>query len=308
MNMEANRQAYGNALVELFERRKDLVVLDADLAKATYTEIFKKAHPDHFIDCGIAEANMMGVAAGLAASGMVPFVSTFAVFASLRAGEQFRNSVCYPHLNVKVAATHAGVECGPDGATHQAIEDLALMRAMPGNTVLVPADPSATRALVLAAAYHDGPCYLRMGRDKVADVYAKDTEFHIGGSHKLREGKDVAILAIGSRVNEALLAADELKSCGIEAGVFDLYSLKPLDDQAVAAAAACGKLVTVEDHSTIGGLGAAVCESLAEQGLSAKVKMLGIKDSFGRSGSSQELFKYFHIAKDDIVEAVKGIL
>ncbi len=301
--MKANRQAYGEALVELFEKKDNLVVLDADLAKATYTEIFRKAHPDRFIDCGIAEANMTTVAAGLAASGMMPFISTFAVFATLRASEQFRNSVCYPHLNVKIAATHAGVECGADGATHQAIEDVAVMRALPGNTVLVPADPTATRALVFLAASFDGPCYIRMGRDKVADVYDEKAEFKVGGSNCLRDGKDVAILAMGSRVKAALDAAEILKDKGVDAAVYDMYSLKPLDEEAVAKAAALGKIVTVEDHGITGGLGSAVCESICRQGLSAKVKSLGIVDTFGRSGDSSELFKYFHIDVSDIVDA-----
>ena len=301
--MKANRQAYGEALVELFEKKDNLVVLDADLAKATYTEIFRKAHPDRFIDCGIAEANMTTVAAGLAASGMMPFISTFAVFATRRASEQFRNSVCYPHLNVKIAATHAGVECGADGATHQAIEDVAVMRALPRNTVLVPADPTATRALVFLAASFDGPCYIRMGRDKVADVYDEKAEFKVGGSNCLRDGKDVAILAMGSRVKAALDAAEILKDKGVDAAVYDMYSLKPLDEGAVAKAAALGKIVTVEDHGITGGLGSAVCESICRQGLCAKVKSLGIVDTFGRSGDSSELFKYFHIDVSDIVDA-----
>ena len=302
--MIANREAYGQALVKLYETNKNIVALDADLAKATYSEIFHKAHPEAFIECGIAEQNMMGVAAGMSTSGLIPFVSTFAVFASIRAGEQFRNSVCYPHLNVKVVGTHAGIECGADGATHQALEDVALMRTMPGNHVFVPADPKATEKLVFEMARIDGPCYMRVGRDKMPDIYDDSFEFKVGGSHKLRDGQDVAILAMGSRVKAALDAADSLKSQGINASVYDMYSLKPLDEKAVEEASKCGLIVTCEDHNIIGGLGSAVCECICSLGLGCKVVRMGVQDSFGRSGPASELYKLYHIDTDDIVSAV----
>lgn len=299
--MIANREAYGNTLVKLQSRFKNLVVLDADLAAATYTSVFKKAFPKQFIECGIAEANMMAVAAGLAASGMLPFVSTFAVFASLRAAEQFRNSVCYPHLNVKVVATHAGLECGADGATHQALEDLAVMTAMAGNTVLVPSDPHSTEALVTLAAGFNGPCYIRVGRDKVSDIYKSTEEFHIGGSHKLRNGSDLSILATGDRVGAALAAAKKLEEHGVNAAVYDMYSLKPLDEDAVVEACSCKHIVTVEDHQKYGGLGSAVCQCICNYGLHAQVSVMGVDNSFGRSGPSSELFEFYHIDTNAIV-------
>lgn len=302
--MIANREAYGLALVSLYEKNKNIVVLDADLAKATFTDTFRKAHGDRFIDCGIAEQNMMGVAAGLATTGLVPFVSTFAVFASLRASEQFRNSVCYPHLNVKVVATHAGIECGADGATHQALEDLAVMRTMPGNVVLVPADPVATRELVYLMAEHDGPAYMRVGRDKMPDLYSDTTKFNLGGSHTLKEGTDAYIIACGSRVHAALEAAEKLKAeRNINVGVIDMYSIKPIDEEAIVRAAMTGLIVTCEDHQRAGGLGAAVCEVCCEKSPCRVIRM-GVDDSFGRSGSAKELFELYHLSADDIVKTV----
>lgn len=301
--MQANREAYGNALVELYKTNKNIVVLDADLAKATYTEIFHKAHPEAFVDCGIAEQNMMGVAAGMSTCGLIPFVSTFAVFASIRAGEQFRNSVCYPHLNVKVVATHAGIECGADGATHQALEDVALMRAMPCNHVFVPADAMSTKKLVFKMAEIDGPCYMRVGRDKMPEIYDDSAKFVEGGSNLLKSGTDVAILAMGSRVKAALDAAEALKEQGISASVYDMYSLKPIDVNAIREASKCGLIITCEDHNIIGGLGSAVCETVCAEGLNCKVVRLGVNDSFGRSGPASELYKIYHIDTDDIINA-----
>jgi len=300
--MIANREAYGRALVELKQKHDNLVVLDADLAAATYTKYFRKAYPESFVECGIAEQNMMAVAAGMAATGMLPFVSTFAVFATLRASEQFRNSVCYPELNVKVAATHAGIECGADGATHQALEDISLMRTLPNTSVVVPADPTATKALVFAVAAHQGPCYLRIGREKVPEIYKEGESFEIGGSKQLREGSDVALLACGSRVAAALEASDELKAQGISASVYDMYSVKPLDEEAVSKAAACELIVTVEDHQRIGGLGSAVCEFTA-QNRPCRVVRLGIDGKFGRSGDFATLQKMYGIDKESIVNA-----
>lgn len=304
--MIANREAYGNALVKLFDVNNKVVVLDADLAKATYTEIFHKAHPESFVECGIAEQNMMGVAAGMATCGLIPFVSTFAVFASIRAGEQFRNSVCYPHLNVKVVATHAGIECGADGATHQALEDVALMRTMPGNHVFVPADGTATEKLVFEMAKIDGPCYMRVGRDKMPDIYDENTEFKVGGSHKLKDGSDLAILAMGSRVKAALDAANKLQEQGISAQVYDMYSIKPIDENAICEAAKTGRIITCEDHNVIGGLGSAVCETVCSLGLNCKVSRLGVKDSFGRSGPASELYKLYNIDVEDILNLAKN--
>ncbi|MBO6258059.1 MAG: transketolase family protein [Succinivibrio sp.] len=301
--MIANREAYGNALVAIEPEHKNLVVLDADLAAATYTKIFRDKFPDKFIECGIAESNMMTVAAGLATAGMLPFVSTFAVFASLRAAEQFRNSVCYPHLNVKVVGTHAGLECGADGATHQVLEDLAVMTSIAGNTVLVPATPIATRELIKLAADYVGPCYLRVGRDKVNELYSETTSFKIGGSHKLRDGKDVAILAIGSRVEASVKAAELLKEKGINASVYDMYSIKPIDKAAIKEAVATGHIVTVEDHSVYGGLGSIVCQEVCALNKPCPVSVIGV-NSFGRSGSAKELFTLFNIDVEDIVNAV----
>ena len=286
--MIANREVYGQTLVEMGKTNSKIVVLDADLAKATYTEIFHKAYPERFIDCGIAEQNMMAVAAGLATCGFIPFVSSFAMFAALRAGEQFRNSICYPHLNVKVVATHAGLDCGADGATHQALEDLALMRAIPGNTVLVPSDPVSTRALLKLATSFNGHCYVRIGRDKCEELYAEDTEFAIGKSAVLK-------------------AAKELESLGISAKVIDMYSLKPLDEEAIIEASKLGTIVTVEDHQTVGGLGSAVCEVVAQKA-PCKVKVMGVNDIFGRSGNADELFAYYGIDTKTIVSTVKAML
>ncbi len=304
--MKANRQAYGEALNEIFSSHPNLVALDADLAMATYSDYFRREHPNSFIECGIAEQNMMAVAAGLATVGFIPFVSTFAVFASLRAAEQFRNSICYPHLNVKVVGTHAGIECGQDGATHQALEDLAVMRAMAGNVVLAPADPIATKALVKKMAEYDGPCYMRIGRDAVSQIYDDSSDFSIGGSHKLRDGHSGAIIACGDRVHCALEAADVLAKDGIDLEVLDLYSLKPLDEKAVLEAANTGVIFTIEDHHKAGGLYSAVCECICA---TKPCRVIGMgMDSFGRSGPSSELFEYYGLDTGAVVQKVLSVL
>ena len=302
----ATRESYGNALAELGSEHKDLVVLDADLASATKTGVFKKAHPDRFIDCGIAEGNMMGVAAGLAAAGMVPFASTFAMFAAGRAYEQVRNSIGYPHLNVKIGATHAGISVGEDGATHQCNEDIALMRTIPGMTVICPSDDVEAKAAVRAAYEFEGPVYLRFGRLAVPVINDRpDYKFEIGKGVVLREGKDVTIIATGLPVSNCLEAAEKLAADGIEAKVINMHTIKPLDEELVLAAAKeTGKVVTVEEHSVIGGLGSAVCDVLAEKA-PARVLKIGINDVFGESGPAVELIKKYGLDADSIYEKIK---
>ena len=302
----ATRESYGNALAELGSEHKDLVVLDADLASATKTGVFKKAHPDRFIDCGIAEGNMMGVAAGLAAAGMVPFASTFAMFAAGRAYEQVRNSIGYPHLNVKIGATHAGISVGEDGATHQCNEDIALMRTIPGMTVICPSDDVEAKAAVRAAYEFEGPVYLRFGRLAVPVINDRpDYKFEIGKGVVLREGKDVTIIATGLPVSNCLEAAEKLAADGIEAKVINMHTIKPLDEELVLAAAKeTGKVVTVEEHSVIGGLGSAVCDVLAEKA-PARVLKIGINDVFGESGPAVELIKKYGLGADSIYEKIK---
>ena len=302
----ATRESYGNALAELGSEHKDLVVLDADLASATKTGVFKKAHPDRFIDCGIAEGNMMGVAAGLAAAGMVPFASTFAMFAAGRAYEQVRNSIGYPHLNVKIGATHAGISVGEDGATHQCNEDIALMRTIPGMTVICPSDDVEAKAAVRAAYEFEGPVYLRFGRLAVPVINDRpDYKFEIGKGVVLRKGKDVTIIATGLPVSNCLEAAEKLAADGIEAKVINMHTIKPLDEELVLAAAKeTGKVVTVEEHSVIGGLGSAVCDVLAEKA-PARVLKIGINDVFGESGPAVELIKKYGLDADSIYEKIK---
>ena len=304
----ATRESYGNALAELGSEHKDLVVLDADLASATKTGVFKKAHPDRFIDCGIAEGNMMGVAAGLAAAGMVPFASTFAMFAAGRAYEQVRNSIGYPHLNVKIGATHAGISVGEDGATHQCNEDIALMRTIPGMTVICPSDDVEAKAAVRAAYEFEGPVYLRFGRLAVPVINDRpDYKFEIGKGVVLREGKDVTIIATGLPVSNCLEAAEKLAADGIEAKVINMHTIKPLDEELVLAAAKeTGKVVTVEEHSVIGGLGSAVCDVLAEKA-PARVLKIGINDVFGESGPAVELIMGT-LQADRTLEAPSGSL
>lgn len=301
----ATRESYGNALVELGQENPNVVVLDADLAAATKTGMFKKAFPERHIDCGIAECNMIGIAAGLAAAGMTPFASSFAMFAAGRAFEQVRNSVGYPHLNVKIGATHGGISVGEDGATHQCCEDIALMRTIPGMTVIVPSDDIEAKAAVKAAAVMEGPVYMRFGRLAVPVINDEDYKFEIGKGKVLREGTDVAIIANGLCVAESLDAAEKLAAEGINAQVINMATVKPLDTELVLEAAkATGKVVTVEEHSVIGGLGSAVCDVLSEQ-LPTPVLKIGVNDVFGHSGPAVELIKEFGLDGDSIAAKVK---
>ena len=302
----ATRESYGNALAELGAEFDNLVVLDADLAAATKTGIFKKAFPERHIDCGIAECNMMGIAAGLATTGKVPFASSFAMFAAGRAFEQVRNSIGYPHLNVKIGATHAGISVGEDGATHQCNEDIALMRTIPGMTVIVPSDDVEAKAAVRAAYEHDGPCYLRFGRLAVPVINDKpDYKFELGKGVVLREGKDVTIVATGLPVSNCLEAAEKLAADGIDAKVINIHTIKPLDEELIVAAAKeTGKVVTVEEHSVIGGLGGAVCECLSEKA-PVPVKRIGVNDRFGESGPAVALLEKYGLDGEGIYKQVK---
>ncbi len=303
----ATRESYGNALAELGKEHADVVVLDADLAAATKTGVFKKAFPERHIDCGIAECNMIGVAAGLAATGKVPFASSFAMFAAGRAFEQVRNSVGYPKLNVKIGATHAGISVGEDGASHQCNEDIALMRTIPGMVVINPSDDIEAKAAVKAAYEHQGPVYMRFGRLAVPVINDNDDyKFELGKGVVLREGKDVTIIATGLPVANCLEAAEKLAADGIDAKVINIHTIKPLDEELVVAAAkATGKVVTVEEHSVIGGLGSAVCDVLSEKA-PTKVLKIGINDTFGESGPAVELVKKYGLDTDSIYEKVKA--
>ena len=302
----ATRESYGNTLAELGKTHEDLIVLDADLAGATKTSIFKRAFPDRHIDCGIAEANMAGVASGLATCGKVPFMSTFAMFAAGRAFEQVRNSIGYPHLNVKIGATHAGISVGEDGATHQCNEDIALMREIPGMVVINPCDDTEARAAVKAAYEYVGPVYLRFGRLAIPVINDPETyKFEIGKGITMKEGSDVTIIATGLCVNEALNAAEKLSAEGINAEVINIHTIKPLDEELVIASAIkTGKVVTVEEHSIIGGLGSAVCETLSTKA-PTKVLRIGINDTFGESGPAVELIKKYGLDADSIAAKVK---
>ena len=305
----ATRDSYGNALVELGKEHDDLIVLDADLAAATKTGIFKKEFPERHIDCGIAEGNMIGVAAGLAAAGKVPFASSFAMFAAGRAFEQIRNSVAYPHMNVKIGATHAGISVGEDGATHQCNEDIALMRSIPGMVVINPSDDVEARAAVKAAYEYEGPVYLRFGRLAVPVINDReDYKFEMGKGVVLREGKDLTIVASGLPVANCLEVAEKLSAEGIEAKVINIHTIKPLDeDLIVAAAKETGKVVTVEEHSVIGGLGSAVCDALSAKAPTQVLK-IGVNDVFGESGPALELLKKYGLDTDGIYEKVKTFL
>lgn len=305
----ATRESYGNALAELGAKYPELVVLDADLAAATKTGIFKKAFPDRHIDCGIAECNMVGIAAGMAATGKIPFVSSFAMFAAGRAFEQVRNSVGYPHLNVKIGATHAGISVGEDGASHQCNEDLALMRTIPGMVVINPSDDVEAKAAVEAAILHDGPVYLRFGRLAVPVINdVPDYKFEIGKGVVLREGKDITIIATGLCVSESLAAADKLSAEGVEAKVINIHTIKPLDEELIVAAAKeTGKVVTVEEHSVIGGLGSAVCDALCAKA-PVPVLKIGVQDTFGESGPATELIKKYGLDGDGIYSRIKAFL
>lgn len=306
VKMIATRDSYGNALAELGSKHDDIVVLDADLAAATKTGVFKKAYPERFIDCGIAESNMIGVAAGLAAAGKVPFASSFAMFAAGRAFEQVRNSVGYPHLNVKIGATHAGISVGEDGATHQCNEDIALMRTIPGMVVINPSDDIEAKAAVQAAYEHEGPVYMRFGRLAVPVINDNENyKFELGKGVVLREGKDVTIIATGLPVSNCLTAAEKLSADGIEAKVINIHTIKPLDSELVIKAAKeTGKVVTVEEHSVIGGLGSAVCDVLSENE-PTKVLKIGINDTFGESGPAAELLVKYGLDSDSIYKKVK---
>ena len=305
----ATRESYGNALKELGAENPNVLVLDADLAGATKTGVFKKAYPDRFFDCGIAEGNMVGIAAGLATTGKIPFCSTFAMFAAGRAFEQVRNSVGYPHLNVKIAATHAGISVGEDGATHQCNEDIALMRTIPGMVVLNPADDVEARAAVKAAAEYEGPVYLRFGRLAVP-VFNDEAnyKFEIGKGILLREGTDLTIVATGLCVNSALEAAEKLAAEGISTEVINIHTIKPLDEEIILESAKkTGKVVTAEEHSVIGGLGSAVCDVLSEK-LPTPVKKIGVYDVFGESGPAVKLLEKYKLDGAGVYEQIKDWL
>ncbi len=303
----ATRESYGNALVELGKKHDDLVVLDADLAGATKTGIFRKAFPERHIDCGIAEGNMMAVAAGLAAAGMVPFASSFAMFAAGRAYEQVRNSIGYPHLNVKIGATHAGISVGEDGASHQCLEDIALMRVIPGMTVIVPSDDIEARAAVEAAYAYKGPVYLRFGRLAVPVINDRpDYRFEIGKGITLREGKDLTIVATGLEVQPALEAARKLEADGVDAEVINIHTIKPLDEALILASAnKTGRVVTVEEHSVIGGLGGAVCEALSAKA-PVPVLRIGVNDVFGESGPAAELLHKYRLDGEGVYGQIRA--
>jgi transketolase len=304
----ATRQAYGEALIELVEKNDKVVVLDADLANATQTAKVAKAHPDKFYNCGIAEANMMAIGAGLSTMGLVPFCSTFAMFASGRAYEQIRNSIAYPHFNVKICATHAGVSVGEDVGSHQCIEDLALMRVIPCMTVICPADANEARAATMAIADFEGPVYMRLAR-LATPVFEGDMvkPFIIGKANVLREGKDVAIFACGLMVNEALLAAEELSKDGIDAAVINVHTIKPIDAECVTRyASQCGKAVTVEEHSVIGGLGDAVADVLMGK-VNCKFLKIGVNDRFGQSGKAADVLREYGLTADQIAERVRQL-
>lgn len=304
----ATRDAYGKALLVLGAKNPNVVVLDADLSKSTKTADFGNKYPERFFNMGIAEANLLGTAAGLAAAGKIPFASTFAIFATGRAFEQIRNSIAYPKLNVKIAATHAGITVGEDGASHQAIEDVAIMRALPNMVVLVPADGEETRQAILAAAKYDGPVYIRMGRLAVPLIFGEDYHFEIGKANVLKEGTDAAIMANGFMVSIALEAAAELAVEGISVSVVNVASVKPLDEDTIVRIARQTKaVVTAEEHNIIGGLGSAIAEVLGEKLPTAMVRV-GLKDTFGESGRPEELLEKYGLSKPDLVKAVHQVI
>ena len=303
----ATRDSYGKALAELGAEFDNLVVLDADLAGATKTGVFQKAFPDRHFDCGIAEANMICMAAGLSTTGLVPFASSFAMFAAGRAFEQVRNSIGYPHLNVKIGATHGGISVGEDGASHQCCEDFALMRSIPGMTVICPADDVEAKAAVRAAYEMEGPVYLRFGRLAVPVFHGDDYKFEIGKGEVIREGTDVAIIANGLLVYEAIQAGEMLAEAGINAMVINMATIKPLDEELVISAAKkCGKVITCEEHSVIGGLGEAVCSVLSEK-CPTVVRRIGVNDEFGHSGPAVALLKQFGLSAENIVAVAKDL-
>ena len=303
----ATREAYGKALVELGEQNKKVVVLDADLAGATMTKYFKAAHPDRFFDCGIAEANMMNIGAGLSTMGLIPFCSTFAMFGAGRAYEQIRNSIAYPKFNVKICCSHAGVSVGEDGGSHQAIEDIALMRVIPGMTVIVPADAKEARKATFALADFHGPAYMRLAR-LATPVFEEDSPFEIGKANVLREGKDAAVFACGMMVNEALEAAKLLAAEGIEISVINVHTIKPIDAECVTKyAEKCGNVVTVEEHSVIGGLGDAVADVLMGK-VCCKFRKIGVNDQFGQSGKAADVLREYGLTAGQIAVKIKETL
>ena len=305
MSNIATREAYGKALVKLGQVNDKVVVLDADLSKSTKTNDFLKTFPDRFFNMGIAEQNLMGAACGLAAAGKIPFASTFAMFATGRAFEIIRNSVCYPKLNVKICATHAGITVGEDGASHQSVEDIAIMRAIPNMTVIVPADGTETEKVIFEIAKYNGPVYVRLGRAAVPTIFDDNYNFEIGKGTVVREGNDATIIACGIMVNEAIMAHEELKAQGINARVINMATIKPIDkDIIIAAAKETGAIVTAEEHSIIGGLGSAVSEVVGEE-CPVIVKKVGVKDVFGQSGNPKELLKHYGLTAADIVKSVK---
>lgn len=304
----ATRESYGKALVELGKVHENIVVLDADLAGATKTAVFKKAFPDRFFNCGIQESNMIGVAAGLATMGLVPFVSSFAMFASGRAFEQIRNTVGYPHLNVKICASHGGISVGADGASHQCCEDFGVMRIIPGMTVMCPSDDVEAQQMIKAVYDYDGPVYIRLGRSASPVYHDESYKFEIGKAEIIRDGKDIAIIATGIVVPEAIRAAEMLAEENISARVINMATIKPLDEVAVINAAKdCGKIITVEEHSILSGLGEAVCSVLSEN-YPAPVKRIGINDVFGYSGTADELMERFGLCAENIAEQTKKFL
>ncbi len=304
----ATRESYGNALKELGAVNPNVVVIDADLAGSTKTATFRNAFPERHFNCGIAECNVMGTAAGMAATGLIPFASTFAMFAAGRAYEIVRNSIGYPHLNVKICATHGGISVGEDGASHQCCEDIALMSVIPGMTVMSPADDVEARKMVFAAAELDGPCYIRFGRAAVPVFHDEDYDFQIGKGEVLKEGNDVAIIANGVMTYEAIQAAEELEKDGIHARVINIGTIKPIDEEIVLAAAKeCGKIVTCEEHSVIGGLGAAVAEVLEEK-CPTPIRRIGVQDVFGHSGAMKEVMEDFGLCASNIVKQTKDFL
>lgn len=308
MSMIATRDAYGEVLAELGAENENVVVLDADLSGSTKTSGFAKKFPERFFNMGIAEANMIGTAAGLAAAGKIPFASTFAIFAVGRAWEQVRQSVAYPKANVKIVATHSGVTVGEDGGSHQAIEDIAIMRAVPNMTVIVPADGVETKLAIRAAAAYKGPVYVRLGRNKVETVVPEGFKFEIGKGVTLREGNDLTIIGTGLMTAQALAAAEQLQAAGISARVLHIATIKPLDEELILAAAReTGAIVTCEEHSIVGGLGGAVAELLAEK-CPTPLTRLGIKDRFGLSGKAEDLLKYFGLLAENVVDAAKEVL
>lgn len=305
MEKQATREAYGQALEELGAVRQDVVVLDADLSKSTKTSVFQAKYPERFFNAGIAEQNLMGLAAGFAAAGKVPFASTFAVFATGRAYDQIRNSICYPRLNVKIAATHAGITVGEDGGSHQALEDINLMRGLPNMTVLVPADGPEAKNAVKAAADYEGPVYIRLGRSGVPTITDADVPFVIGKGRVMREGADVTLIGCGMMVAKALEAADVLAAEGVNAAVIDMSTIKPIDRELIVEwAKKTGAIVTAEEHNVIGGLGSAVAEVLVEEAL-VPMERVGIEDVFGESGTGGELVEKYRLTAEHIVEKAK---